>query len=162
MVQRQLHRFAALAAALALAMTLACAIYLVMVRAYQGTPVVWAAAVGSLLLFIAGWAITDPLAISPHDAIVVATFGLSFSAASILWTEGARLLPAAESGLLGAAEVPLAILFAWLILTEAPPLYSVIGGAVVLIAVLAHTGRDLWAEGRVVRSREAGAAAAGE
>ena len=49
---------------------------------------------------------------------MIATFGLSFAAASILWTEGARFLPASESGLLGAAEVPLAILFAWLILAN--------------------------------------------
>jgi drug/metabolite transporter (DMT)-like permease len=129
--------------ALAVAMTFGCAIYLVMVRAYSDTPVVWAAAIASLLLFAAGWIVTDPLAITWQDAAVIAGFGLSFAAASILWTEGARLLPAAESGLLGAAEVPLAILFAWLILSEAPPLQSIVGGAIVLVAVLAHAGRDL-------------------
>ena len=146
----------------AVAMTFGCAIYLVMVRAYRQTPVVWAAAVASLLLFVAGWALTDPLAISRHDFIVVATFGVSFSAASILWTEGARLLPAAESGLLGAAEVPLAILFAWLILAEAPPLYSLTGGAVVLIAVFIHAGWDMLADTRTMRSGKADAIAAGE
>ena len=55
-----------------------------------------------------------------------------------------RAFPAGVGiGLLGAAEVPLAILFAWLILSELPPLQSVIGGAIVLIAVFAHAGRDL-------------------
>jgi len=148
--------------ALALAMTFCCAIYLVMVRAYRDTPAVWAAAVGSLLLFILGWAVTDPLAISARDFQVVAAFGVSFAAAFILWTEGARLLAAAEVGLLGAAEVPLAILFAWLILAEAPPLYSMLGGAIVLIAVFAHASRDIWASGGQGRSREARAPAAGE
>ena len=148
--------------ALALAMTFCCAIYLVMIRAYPDTPAVWAGAVGSLLLFVFGWAVADPLAISGHDFLVVATFGVSFSAASILWTEGARLLPAPESGLLGTAEVPFAILFAWLILAEVPPLYSFVGGAIVLIAVLAHAGRDMLTERSVGRLREAGAAAAGE
>jgi drug/metabolite transporter (DMT)-like permease len=131
--------------ALAVVMTFGCAVYLVMVRAYSDTPVVWAAAVSSLLLFVAGWAVTDPLDISGRDFLVIATFGLSFAAASILWTEGARLLPASESGLLGGAEVPLAILFAWLILSEAPPVQSIIGGAIVLLAVFAHAGRDLLA-----------------
>jgi len=128
---------------LAVLMTFGCAVYLVMIRAYAGTPVVWAAAASSLMLFLAGWVFADPLAISGHDFMVIAAFGVSFAAASILWTEGARFLPASESGLLGAAEVPLAILFAWLILSELPPLQSVIGGAIVLVAVFAHAGRDL-------------------
>lgn len=134
--------------ALALAMTLCCAVHLVMIRAFRDTPAVWAGAVGSLLLFPLGWAVANPLAVTAGDLLVIAAFGISFSAASILWTEGARLLPAPESGLLGAAEVPLAILFAWLILAEAPPLYSIVGGAVVLAAVLAHAGRDMWANRR--------------
>ena len=132
--------------ALAVVMTFGCAVYLIMVRAFQDTPVVWAAAVGAFLLFVTGWITTDPLAISGHDFLVVAGFGLSFAAASILWTEGGRLLPASESGLLGAAEVPLAILFAWLILAEAPPLQSMIGGAIVLAAVFTHAGRDMLAQ----------------
>jgi drug/metabolite transporter (DMT)-like permease len=134
--------------ALAVAMTFGCAIYLVMVRAYRDTPVVWAAAIASVILFVAGWVVTDPLAITWRDFAVIAGFGLSFSAASILWTEGARLLPAAESGLLGATEVPLAILFAWLILAELPPLQSIVGGVIVLAAVFAHAGRDMLVEGR--------------
>ena len=133
---------------LAVLMTFGCAVYLVMIRAYRGTPVVWAAAVSSLLLFAAGWIFADPLAIGSRDFAVVATFGLSFAAASILWTEGARFLPASESGLLGAAEVPLAILFAWLILAELPPAQSMIGGAIVLIAVFAHAGRDVLVQRR--------------
>lgn len=128
---------------LALIMTFGCAIYLIMVRAFRDTPVVWAAAVASFLLFLAGWIVTEPLAISGRDFMVIAGFGLSFAAASVLWTEGGRLLPASESGLLGAAEVPLAILFAWLILAEAPPLQSIIGGAIVLVAVFVHAGRDV-------------------
>jgi drug/metabolite transporter (DMT)-like permease len=133
---------------LAVLMTFGCAVYLVMVRAYRGTPVVWAAAVSSLLLFLAGWIFADPLAISGRDFTVVAAFGLTFAAASILWTEGARFLPASESGLLGAAEVPLAILLAWLILAELPPVQSIIGGAIVMVAVFAHAGRDLLVDRR--------------
>jgi drug/metabolite transporter (DMT)-like permease len=138
--------------ALAVVMTFGCAIYLVMVRAYTDTPVVWAAAVSSLLLFLAGWLVTDPLALTSRDFLVIAAFGLSFAAASILWTEGARLLPASEAGLLGAAEVPLAILFAWIILAELPPMQSMIGGAIVLVAVFAHAGRDLLANRHTART----------
>ena len=134
---------------MAVAMTFGCAVYLVMVRAYTDVPVVWAAAVAAFMLFIAGWFITDPLDVSASDAIVMSAFGLSFAAASILWTEGARLIPAAEAGLLGAAEVPLAIIFAWLILSEFPPAASIAGGAIVLAALFVHTGRDALAQRRL-------------
>jgi drug/metabolite transporter (DMT)-like permease len=140
---------------LAVVMTFGCAVYLVMVRAYRGTPVVWAAAVSSALLFLGGWMVGDPLAISGLDFALIASFGLSFSAASVLWTEGARFLPASESGLLGATEVPLAILFAWLILNELPPAQSVVGGAIVLVAVFAHAVRDFIMSRRESRNGQA-------
>jgi drug/metabolite transporter (DMT)-like permease len=140
---------------LALAMTAGCALYLVMIRAFRDTPVVWAAAVSALLLFAASWFVVDPLAVSAHDMIVMCAFGASFAAAVILWTEGARLLPAAEAGLLGTAEIPLAVLFAWLILAELPPATSIVGGGVVLAAVLIHASRDI-ASYRKVEAAPAG------
>lgn len=127
---------------LALLMTIGSALYMIMVRAFRDTPAVWAGAVSALLLFILGWFVTDPLAVSARDAVLLVAFGSSFALSSILWTEGARLIPAAESGLLGSAEVPFAILFAFLFLAEIPPMASMIGGAIVLCAVFAHAGRD--------------------
>jgi drug/metabolite transporter (DMT)-like permease len=127
---------------LALLMTIGSALYMIMVRAFRDTPVVWAAAVSSFLLFLFGFLVTEPLAITMRDALLLAAFGASFALASVLWTEGSRLIPAAESGLLGSAEVPFAILFAFLFLPEIPPAASIAGGAVVLAAVFAHAGRD--------------------
>jgi len=127
---------------LAFLMTIGAGLYMVMVRTFQNTPVVWAGAVSAFLLFCLGWFVTDPLAVSARDAVLLGVFGLSFALASVLWTEGARLIPAAESGLLGSAEVPFAILFAFLFLAEIPPAASMIGGAIVLSAVFAHAGRD--------------------
>ncbi|WP_137933840.1 DMT family transporter [Mesorhizobium comanense] len=127
---------------LALLMTIGSGLYMIMVRAFRDTPVVWAGAVSAFLLFVLGWFVTDPLAVSSRDAVLLATFGASFALSSILWTEGARLIPAAESGLLGSAEVPFAVLFAFLFLGEIAPQASMIGGAIVLCAVFAHAGRD--------------------
>lgn len=133
--------------AVAVLMTLGNALYMVLIRAFHDTPVVWAGAASAFQLFLVGWLLTDPLAVSAEDALLLTLFGASFAIALILWTEGTRLISAAESGLLGAAEVPLAILLAWLILAEMPPTASFIGGAVVLIAVFRHAVSD------VVRSR---------
>jgi len=129
---------------LALLMTAGSALYMIMVRAFRDSPVVWAGAVSAFLLFVLGWFVTDPLAVSAKDAMLLAAFGVSFAVSSILWTEGTRLIPAAEAGLLGSAEVPFAILFALVFLGEVPPVASVIGGAIVLCAVFAHAGRDWW------------------
>jgi drug/metabolite transporter (DMT)-like permease len=131
-------------------MTCGSALYMVLVRKFRDTPVVWAGAVSGLMLFAFGWLVTDPLAISWRDAWLLAAFGVSFALASVLWTEGARLIPAAEAGLLGSAEVPFAILFGWLFLTEFPPPASLIGGGLVLLAVVAHAGRDWLAARRAV------------
>ncbi|WP_054308759.1 DMT family transporter [Mesorhizobium sp. 1M-11] len=127
---------------LALLMTIGSALYIIMVRAFRDTPVVWAGAISSLLLFIFGWFVSDPLAITGQDAVLLAVFGTSFALASVLWTEGSRLIPAPESALLGATEIPAAVLFAWLFLAEAPPAASLLGGAVVLTAVLSHGLND--------------------
>lgn len=129
--------------AVAVFMTLVCALYMVLIRVYRDTPVVWAGAISGFQLFALGWFVTDPFAVAFGDAVLIVLFGANWALALILWTEGTRLIPAAEAGLLGSAEVPLAVLFAWLILTELPPIASFIGGAVVLAAVLAHAGRDI-------------------
>ena len=131
---------------LAVLMTFGCAVYLVMIRAYRGTPVVWAAAVSSLLLFPAGWIFADPLAISGRDFAVVATFGL-ICRGVILWTEGARFLPARSRAARrdrSAARDPVRLAVPCRIAAAA----SIVGGAIVLVAVFAHAGRDLLVQRR--------------
>lgn len=136
---------------LAALMTIGSALYMIMIRAFRDTPAVWAGAVSALLLFIFGWFVTDPLAITARDAVLLLVFGASFALASILWTEGSRLIPAPESALLGAAEVPSAVLLAWLFLSEAPPSASILGGGIVLAAVLAHGACDWFQARRAAR-----------
>jgi drug/metabolite transporter (DMT)-like permease len=128
--------------AVALLMTFGNALYVVLIRMFKDTPVVLAGGVSGLQLFVVGWFVVDPLAVSQSDAILLTLFGLSFAVAVVLWTEGARLITAAQASLLGSAETPFAILFAWLILAELPPTASFIGGAIVLAAVFANAVRD--------------------
>ena len=127
----------------ALLMTLGNALYVVLIRRFRDTPVVLAGGLSGLQLFVVGCFLVDPLAVTQRDAILLALFGLSFAVAVVLWTEGTRLIPAAEATLLGAAETPFAILLAWLILAELPPAASFLGGAIVLAAVFVHAGRDM-------------------
>ena len=63
--------------------------------------------------------------------------GLGF----MLYTMGARYIRAAELSLLGLIEVIIGPIWVWLLLTEVPDTYTVIGGAVVLAAI---AGLALW------------------
>ncbi len=140
---------------LAMLMTSGSALYMVLVRRFRDTPAVWAGAVSSFLLFALGWFVTDPLTISGRDAVLLAGFGASFAVASVLWTEGARLIPSSEAGLLGAAEAPFAIVFGWLFLSEWPPASTIVGGSITLAAVCWHAGRD-WRERQCAPPRRSG------
>jgi len=57
----------------------------------------------------------------------------------ILYTIGSRSLPAAELTLLSLAEVLLGPLWVWLFLGETATIYTLIGGAVLLAAIIGNT-----------------------
>jgi drug/metabolite transporter (DMT)-like permease len=124
---------------LAIVMMLLNAMYVVLIRVFKGVDAVLAGAVAALQLFLAGWLFTRPFAVSTADFYYIAMFGLSFGMASILWTEGARRITAAEVGVLSSGDIPLAILFAWALLSEVPPISSILAAAIVLLAVVAYS-----------------------
>jgi drug/metabolite transporter (DMT)-like permease len=137
--------------AVALMMTFGSALYMVLIRLFRDSPVVLAGAASALQLFFVSWVVVDPLAVSRQDMVLLALFGTSFAVAVVLWTEGTRLIPAAEAGLLGTAETPFAILLAWLLLAELPPPASFFGSGIVLTAVFTHAVRDAARTGPISR-----------
>ena len=73
----------------------------------------------------------------PFEIILIACFGLVFALASVLLAEGARRVPAGQTALLSTLEAPLAPVLAWLVLSELPSMATVLGGSIILIAVVA-------------------------
>jgi drug/metabolite transporter (DMT)-like permease len=63
---------------------------------------------------------------------------LQNAAGLAFYTLGTKRVPAAEATLLAALEVPFTPLWVWLFLNETPPTYTLIGGAVVLVALFTH------------------------
>ncbi|MCP4877699.1 MAG: DMT family transporter [Gammaproteobacteria bacterium] len=122
---------------LALWMTLGMAAYLCIYRRYPGTPAAGPAVLLSLLLVPVACVAGDPLSAPPGEIFVMCSFGLVFAVASVTMAEGARRLPAAETALISALETPLAPLWAFLLLAEMPPRYTLAGGSIILIAVFA-------------------------
>ena len=79
----------------------------------------------------------SPQTVPLQEIIILAIFALFFIIAYVTLQEGSKILPPALTSLLSILETPLAPLWAWLLLSELPALMTVIGGLIILIAVLA-------------------------
>lgn len=122
---------------LALVMTVAMASIMVLYRARPDTPSAGPSVLQTLLLFPFAIALGSPFQAELDEIAILAAFGILFAIASVTLAEGAKRVPSGQTALLGALETPLAPLLALLILAEVPPVATLIGGAIVLVAVLA-------------------------
>ena len=121
---------------LALCMTGAMASIMVIYRKYPDTPAAGPAVLQSLLLLPVAALLGRPFDIAPAEILVLAAFGLLFALASITLAEGAKRIPSGQTALLSSLETPLAPTFAFLLFTEVPNFTTLLGGSVVLFAVL--------------------------
>jgi drug/metabolite transporter (DMT)-like permease len=77
-----------------------------------------------------------PLVLTVHDGSIAMGMGVfQVGAGLILYTLGSRSLPAAELALLSLAEVLLGPLWVWLFLGETATVNTLLGGAVLLLAI---------------------------
>ena len=124
---------------LALGMTVTMAVAMVVARHYTELPFLPAACLSSLLSALIVLPFSAPLSASGHDLSLLAIFGITnFAIGLPLFTLGARLLPAIETGLIGSLEAPLAPLWVWWLLSERPSRGTLIGGTIVFAAVIIH------------------------
>jgi drug/metabolite transporter (DMT)-like permease len=124
---------------LALIMTFGMVVMMIISRRHRDIPVLAAACLSAILSAAASWPLASH-AIPPPDMMAeLALFGLINSAVGIaLFTLGARLIPAVETALIGALDVPLAPIWVWLAFGETPGRNTIIGGVLVFGAVLAN------------------------
>jgi drug/metabolite transporter (DMT)-like permease len=124
---------------LALLMTVAIATMTVALRRYRGVAMLPTACLSNILGALVSLAFAAPLAASPADLGNLALFGfVQMSLGLTLFTIGSRLIPAAETALIGALETPLAPLWVWLAFGETVSPHALVGGAVVMLAVIGH------------------------
>ena len=123
---------------LAIVMSASFALATVLVRRHPEIRMAPAAALATTLTALVALPLADPLATAPRDLALLAFFGIGqFAAGFLLFMAGARLIPAAESALIGMLEIVLGPLWVWLVLSERPRGASLVGGAVIFAAVLA-------------------------
>jgi drug/metabolite transporter (DMT)-like permease len=124
---------------LAFGMTLCMAVLMVIVRRAPDISVMPAACLSALVSSLVCWPLGNPLAVSAHDLLLIALFGILVSAVGLaLFTLGAKRLPAIETALIGSLDAPLAPFWVWLVFNEIPSTSTVLGGSIVFAAVIAH------------------------
>jgi drug/metabolite transporter (DMT)-like permease len=129
---------------LALVMAGAFATATVLVRRHPAILMTPAAALGAGLTCLLALPMASPLTTAPRDIALLAFFGIGqFAIGFLLFTAGARMIPAAESSLIGMIETVLGPLWVWLALGENPGVASLLGGALILGALLTHALLDL-------------------
>lgn len=88
-------------------------------------------------------------AVSMEELLILIVFGaLNFGLGLALFVTGARLIPSALAALLGTAEPVLAPLWVAIIHGEVPGARTVVGGAIVLVALLCYLCVELWRQRR--------------
>jgi drug/metabolite transporter (DMT)-like permease len=122
--------------AVALLMTFAMGLQIVIGKNNPGLDMCIINALGCLVLFAVGMALSKGGIPSWHDMLLLAAFGVSNTALAYYFVfVGARHILPAEVGLIGIVDVVLGPFWVWLLFNEIPGNYALVGGAVVLAAV---------------------------
>lgn len=91
-------------------------------------------------------------AVSSHDMAFLFAFGVvNLGLGLAFFATGARLVPAAIAALLGTFEPILGPIWVWLVHAEVPSGRTIIGGAVVVAALLVHIGLEFKRQARPAR-----------
>jgi drug/metabolite transporter (DMT)-like permease len=123
-----------------LVMTLAFAVGIVITRHRRDISMAPAICLSQLLIVVAVGPFSQPMSVGEHDLIVLVLLGVGqMGLGLILFTMGTRLIVASEVALITLLEVVLGPFWAWVAVSETPALMTVVGGAVVVAAVLLQT-----------------------
>ncbi|TDK35625.1 DMT family transporter [Rhizobium deserti] len=134
---------------LAAVMTLTVAALAVVMRQHRNVPMLPAMALSAYLCSACTFWFASPAMATQSDIMLIVGFGVVQNALGlILYTFGAKRIPAADASLLTALEVPMTPLWVWIFMSEVPPQATLIGGPIVLMALFGH----IWVEVR--RNRE--------
>jgi drug/metabolite transporter (DMT)-like permease len=122
---------------LSLVMTASFAATLVITRHRRDVSMAPATCLSQLVVFLLAVPFTSPGSAGTLDVTLLATLGLTqIGLGFVFLTIGGRLIPAGEVALITLLEIVLGPLWVWLFLSERPSTATLVGGAIVLGAVL--------------------------
>jgi drug/metabolite transporter (DMT)-like permease len=129
---------------LALVTAVAFAAATVIVRRHRELRMTAAAGLAGVFSAVFAWRPARPFDVAPEDLALLALFGAAQLAFGlVLFTAGARLIPVAEASLIAVLESVLGPVWVWLALGETPAPEALLGGAIILTALVVHTALDL-------------------
>ena len=121
----------------AFSMPITFAVLIIVVRKYPSIDMVPAQFVAGICCCIIGYILSNKIMISYHDiflGFLAGFFQIGFG--FIFITIGARTTPSAMVGIIMLSESILGPLWAFLFVSERPSIFSLVGGATILLAVL--------------------------
>jgi len=123
--------------AVALLMTLAFGVQLVMARRYPRLEMAPVNALGAALCAVVCWPFIAAAIPSPYQLAILALFGITNGALGyILFLTGGRHIPSGEAGLIGLIDVVLGPMWVWLAFREQPGRAALVGGVLVIVPVI--------------------------
>lgn len=124
-------------------MTLSFALTLVITRHRRDISMAPALCLSQVLVLVAVGPFAHPGTVGARDLGLTAVLGFGQIGLGLAFlTMGARLIPAAEVALITLLEVVLGPLWVWLALSERPSTATLVGGSVVVMAVVLQTRGD--------------------
>ena len=128
---------------LALVITVLFSAAIVITRHHPGVRMTPAVCLGTGMACVVAFFLSGPLAVSAPDFAWLFLFGaINLGAGLAMFVTGARLVPAALAALVSTLEPVLGPVWVWLFHGEVPGTRTVIGGAIVFAALLAHILND--------------------
>ncbi len=122
---------------IAFIMPISFAVLIIIVRKYPSVDMIPLQLIAGVVAMIIGYVIAGRVDISLHDiflGFLAGFFQVGFG--FIFITIGARTTPSAVVGIIMMSEAIFGPLWAWIFINEQPPLIVLIGGSIVLFAVL--------------------------
>ena len=126
---------------IAFIMPISFAILIIIVRKYPSVDMIPLQLIAGIVAMIIGYVVAGRVDISLHDiflGFLAGFFQVGFG--FIFITIGARTTPSAVVGIIMMSEAIFGPLWAWVFINEQPPLIVLIGGSIVLFAVLLQFG----------------------
>ena len=125
---------------LSLVVALAFALMIVITRWRRDVSMAPATCLSQVILVVAFLPFASPGEITGDDVVWLALLGIGqIGLGFALLTVGARLIPAAQVGLITLLEVVLGPVWVWLALDERPSTLTLAGGAIVIVAIVIQT-----------------------
>jgi drug/metabolite transporter (DMT)-like permease len=123
----------------ALMVALCSATHVLILRRHRARNLAAVTLLSAALAAASAWPFADPFSVPPRDiGLLLLLGGVQMSLGLTCFMMALRRLPASEVTLIALLEPILGPVWVWLVVGEQPPGMSLIGGAIVLAALVAH------------------------